>query len=57
MITASIDNQETYLRQVPKYLRLFKLIEIVNDKTVKEHFKYEFPFYYGFEQHMYFSSN
>lgn len=38
---------------------MFKLIEILNDKEVKEHFSFIFPYYGGGKatQHMFFSKS
>jgi hypothetical protein len=37
------------LKKLPKKLKEFKLIEIKDETTVKEHFSYVFPFYGGAE--------
>jgi hypothetical protein len=42
-------NQETFIQKLPKKLKLFKLIEIVNENRVEDHFSYEFPYYHGAE--------
>ena len=44
-----MQNQDTFIKMLPKSYRQFKLIEIVDESRVIAHFQYEFPFYQGKE--------
>jgi hypothetical protein len=45
MLVSKMPNQDTFIKMLSKSYRQFKLIEIVDEKRVIEHFQYEFPFY------------
>ncbi len=50
-------SQVSYIKRLDKHFYEFKLIEIISDREVKEHFSFVFPFYAGTLQHMFFSSD
>lgn len=57
MIASNMDKQVSFIKSLKKIIYEFKLVEIVSENELKEHFSFVFPFYGGAEQHMYFSSD
>lgn len=56
-IQCSIENQISFVKKSPKKFYLFKVIEIVNEKEVKEHATFIKPYYANSKQFVYFSQN
>ncbi len=42
-------NQVSFIKKLKKTLYEFKLVEILSENELKEHFSYVFPFYGGAE--------
>lgn len=56
-VRSQIQNQETYVKGQPKEFREFKLIEIMSEVEVKEHFSFIHPQFLSQHQGLYFSNN
>lgn len=54
---AHMKSQVSYIKKTPKTFHEYKLIEIINEREVKEHLSFVFPFYNGTLQHMFFSQD
>lgn len=58
MLRTSLENNKPYIKIMPKKYHNFKLIEIVNEIEIKEHFTFIHPFYgVGSYQRIYLSDN
>lgn len=58
MLRTSLENNKSYIRVMQKKFHNFKLIEIINEIEVKEHFTFIHPFYgIGKYQRIYISDN
>lgn len=58
MLRTSLENNKTYIKVMQKKFHNFKLIEIMNEFEVKEHFTFIHPFYgIGKYQRIYISDN
>jgi hypothetical protein len=57
-LRTSLENNTPYIKLVGKKYHNFKLIEIINESEIKEHFTFIHPFYgVGKYQRIYFSEN
>lgn len=56
-IETHIDKQVSFVRKVQKQFNLLKLIEIVDENKVIEHFNFVHPIYKNAVQFLYFSEN
>jgi hypothetical protein len=45
MLTTSLENNTAYLKIVQKTFHEFKMVEIVNEKEILEHFRFVHPVY------------
>jgi|LauGreDrversion4_2_1035121.scaffolds.fasta_scaffold44840_2 hypothetical protein len=60
MTKTNMRGQVPYIKRIPKTFYEFRVIEIVNEREIKEHFSFVFPYYGGGErniQHMFFSND
>lgn len=58
MLRTSLENNKPYIKIMQKKFHNFKMIEIVNEYEVKEHFTFTHAFYgTGNYQRIYFSEN
>ena len=54
---SSMKQQQTFAQQQKRELREFKLIEIINEEEVKEHFNFIHPLYLNENQKIMFDTN
>jgi hypothetical protein len=58
MLATSLGNNKAYTSLVEKKFHNFKLIEIINEVEIKEHFRFVHPFYgIGKYQRIYIANN
>jgi hypothetical protein len=58
MLKTSLSNNKPFIKIVPKKYHLFKLIEILDERNVKEHLSFYHPFYgSGHYQRLYISDD
>lgn len=58
MLRTSLENNKPHVRNMQKKFHNFKMIEIINEREVKEHFTFIHPFYgKGKYQRIYLSDN